>query len=120
MTGKEFAEAHGDSSTWTTADFEAELNLAEIDAQQTKDSRPKAAANRAKVKGHALAAFADALLFSAAIAAGIAVSRLLADASQDIAVIVAIAAAFGTYSALAGTFTDVFGPTIDRLRGVEH
>lgn len=33
MTGHEFAEAHGnDSSTWTSADFEAEMNLAEIDA----------------------------------------------------------------------------------------
>ncbi|MFJ6069071.1 hypothetical protein ACIQHU_39280 [Streptomyces tendae] len=32
MTGPEFATAHGDSSTWTTADFETEINLAEIDA----------------------------------------------------------------------------------------
>lgn len=33
MTGPEFATAHGnDSSTWTTADIEAEINLAEIDA----------------------------------------------------------------------------------------
>jgi hypothetical protein len=33
MTGPEFAAAHGnDSSTWTSADFEAEINLAEIDA----------------------------------------------------------------------------------------
>lgn len=33
MTGPEFAHAHGDdSSTWTDADFETELNLAEIDA----------------------------------------------------------------------------------------
>lgn len=33
MTGPEFAAAHGnDSSTWSTADFEAEMNLAEIDA----------------------------------------------------------------------------------------
>ncbi|QLJ06835.1 hypothetical protein HZZ00_38050 (plasmid) [Streptomyces sp. NEAU-sy36] len=33
MTGPEFAAAHGnDSSTWTTADFETEINLAEIDA----------------------------------------------------------------------------------------
>lgn len=33
MTGPEFAAARGnDSSTWTPADFEAELNLAEIDA----------------------------------------------------------------------------------------
>jgi hypothetical protein len=32
MTGPEFAQAHGDSSTWTTADFETEINLAEIDA----------------------------------------------------------------------------------------
>jgi len=36
MTGPEFAAAHGnDSSTWTTADIEAELNLAEIDAYLT-------------------------------------------------------------------------------------
>jgi hypothetical protein len=33
MTGPEFAQAHGnDSTTWTTADFETEINLAEIDA----------------------------------------------------------------------------------------
>ena len=32
MTGPEFAAAHGDSSNWTPADFEAEQNLAEIDA----------------------------------------------------------------------------------------
>ncbi|MFF7795562.1 hypothetical protein [Streptomyces sp. NPDC007991] len=33
MTGHEFAQAHGnDSSTWTSADFEAELVLAENDA----------------------------------------------------------------------------------------
>lgn len=33
MTGPEFATAHGnDSSTWTTADFETAMNLAEIDA----------------------------------------------------------------------------------------
>lgn len=33
MTGPEFAAAHGnDSSTWTSADFETELVLAENDA----------------------------------------------------------------------------------------
>lgn len=33
MTGPEFAEAHGnDSSTWTPADFDTEMVLAEIDA----------------------------------------------------------------------------------------
>lgn len=33
MTGPEFATAHGnDSSTWSPADFETEINLAEIDA----------------------------------------------------------------------------------------
>ncbi|MEU8469570.1 hypothetical protein AB0F30_16880 [Streptomyces sp. NPDC029006] len=33
MTGPEFAQAHGnDSSDWSPADFEAEINLAEIDA----------------------------------------------------------------------------------------
>jgi hypothetical protein len=32
MTGPEFAATHGnDSSTWTTADFDTEMNLAEID-----------------------------------------------------------------------------------------
>jgi hypothetical protein len=34
MTGPEFAAAHhNDSSNWTTADFEAEMNFAEMDAQ---------------------------------------------------------------------------------------
>lgn len=33
MTGPEFAQAHGnDSSTWSSADIEAEINLAEADA----------------------------------------------------------------------------------------
>ena len=41
MTGPEFATAHGDdSSTWTSADFETEINLAEIDAYTTPDPRP--------------------------------------------------------------------------------
>ncbi|NUQ95893.1 MAG: hypothetical protein HOY79_04790 [Streptomyces sp.] len=35
MTGPEFAEDHGDCTTWTVADFEAEQNLAEIDAYLT-------------------------------------------------------------------------------------
>ncbi|QKW31505.1 hypothetical protein HUT11_35675 (plasmid) [Streptomyces seoulensis] len=36
MTGPEFATAHGnDSSTWSAADFETELNLAEIDQLPT-------------------------------------------------------------------------------------
>lgn len=34
MTGPEFATAHGnDSSAWTSADFETEMNLAEADCQ---------------------------------------------------------------------------------------
>ncbi|MFJ8657472.1 hypothetical protein ACIRNU_34680 [Streptomyces rochei] len=37
MTGPEFAQAHGDSTTWTTTDFETEINLAEIDAYTTTD-----------------------------------------------------------------------------------
>lgn len=33
MTGPQFAAAHGNDSTdWTAADFETELNLAEADA----------------------------------------------------------------------------------------
>ncbi|MFB7738321.1 hypothetical protein ACFC08_28815 [Streptomyces sp. NPDC056112] len=33
MTGPEFAEAHGNDSTdWSSADIETEINLAEIDA----------------------------------------------------------------------------------------
>lgn len=39
MTGPEFAHAHGnDSSTWMPADFEAEINLAEIDAWTGPDT----------------------------------------------------------------------------------
>ena len=34
MNAHEFAKKHGnDSSTWTAADFETEMNLAEIDVQ---------------------------------------------------------------------------------------
>jgi len=37
MTGPEFAANHGnDSSTWTTTDFETEINLAEIDAHTAR------------------------------------------------------------------------------------
>lgn len=37
MTGPEFATAHGnDASTWTTADIEAEQNLAAIDAHSRR------------------------------------------------------------------------------------
>lgn len=45
-TGPEFAAAHGnDSSTWTAADFETEMNLAEIDAWRTQQTtRPQTAA----------------------------------------------------------------------------
>ena len=44
MTGPEFAQAHGnDSSTWTSADFETEINLAEIDAHTTTDDHDLAA-----------------------------------------------------------------------------
>lgn len=46
MTGPEFAAAHGnDSTTWTTADIEAEQNLAEIDryaGQTPTDYQPAA------------------------------------------------------------------------------
>lgn len=48
MTGPEFAAAHGnDSSTWSSADFETEIILAEIDAhtarpQPTTDYTPAA------------------------------------------------------------------------------
>lgn len=36
MTGPEFAADHGNDSTdWTPADFETEINLAEIDAYRT-------------------------------------------------------------------------------------
>lgn len=35
MTGPEFAAAHGnDSTNWMPADFETEINLAEIDAHR--------------------------------------------------------------------------------------
>lgn len=40
MTGPEFAQAHGDSTDWTTADFEAEINLAEIDAYTAPNPTP--------------------------------------------------------------------------------
>jgi hypothetical protein len=43
MTGPEFATAHGnDSSTWTPADFETEINLAEIDAHLLPGSTSRA------------------------------------------------------------------------------
>jgi hypothetical protein len=40
MTGPEFAAAHGnDSSTWTSADFEAELVFADNDMQALRNRR---------------------------------------------------------------------------------
>ncbi|MGW7283963.1 hypothetical protein ACWGH4_00430 [Streptomyces sp. NPDC054847] len=42
MTASEFRTAHGDPQTWTTADIEAQQNLAEID--QLPD--PHASADR--------------------------------------------------------------------------
>ena len=45
MTGPEFAAAHGNDSTdWTTADIETEINLAEIDAYKTTTADYKPAA----------------------------------------------------------------------------
>ncbi len=42
MTGPEFAEAHGnDSSTWSSADFEAELVFADNDMQALRNRRTK-------------------------------------------------------------------------------
>ena len=41
MTGPEFAQAHGNDSTdWTAADFETEINLAEIDASKATPTDP--------------------------------------------------------------------------------
>ncbi|HEX5567103.1 MAG TPA: hypothetical protein VFY14_09310 [Streptomyces sp.] len=53
MTGPEFAAAHGnDSSTWTPADFDTEINLAEIDAhttpQPTDDQQPARSPHRVR------------------------------------------------------------------------
>lgn len=48
MTGPEFAHQHGDdSSTWTTADIETEINLAEIDAYLATHPQPTAPASAA-------------------------------------------------------------------------
>ncbi|MCL8016867.1 hypothetical protein [Streptomyces sp. AS02] len=41
-TGPEFAKAHGnDSSTWTEADFDTEMNLAEIDLYRVCARKPR-------------------------------------------------------------------------------
>ena len=46
MTGSEFAKAHGnDSSTWSSADFEAELVFAENDMQALRARRTKKPTN---------------------------------------------------------------------------
>ncbi|MGW2384425.1 hypothetical protein [Streptomyces sp. NPDC001658] len=48
MTGPEFATAHGnDSTTWTPADFDTEIVLAEIDAYTTPDPQPAPRASAA-------------------------------------------------------------------------
>ncbi|WP_228994395.1 hypothetical protein [Streptomyces sp. DH8] len=52
MTGTEFRETHGDPTTWTTADIEAQQNLAACDAHHpltpdtTIPGTTKAAADR--------------------------------------------------------------------------
>jgi hypothetical protein len=53
-TGPEFARNHGnDSSTWTSADFETEMNLAEADLQSVRallNRKPKTAAPAADLQ----------------------------------------------------------------------
>lgn len=75
-------------------------------------------ARRNQQKANILTFTAETLLISATVAAGIAVYELLANTPSPLAVIGAISVAFGTYSFLTPMFTDVFGPTINRLRGL--
>lgn len=48
MTATEFRETHGDPTTWTTADIEAQQNLAACDAHTPDTTTPdtKTAADR--------------------------------------------------------------------------
>ena len=75
--------------------------------------------DRNQSKANALTAVAETLLITATLAAGIAMFELLANTPDVFAVSAAIAVAFGTHGVLAPTFTTVFGPAIDRLRGLE-
>jgi hypothetical protein len=69
-------------------------------------------------KANALTGLAETLLITATLAAGIAMYELLANTPDVFAVAAAIATAFGAHGFLAPMFTAVFGPTINRLRGL--
>lgn len=75
-------------------------------------------ARRNKRKAQALVLTAETLLIAATLAAGIAVYEIFANLPHVFAVTAAIIAAFGTHSLLAPMFTDVFGPAVNRLRGL--
>jgi hypothetical protein len=75
--------------------------------------------NRNKVKANALQALAETLLITATLAAGIAMYELMANTPDVVAVSAAIATAFGAHGFLTPMFTAVFGPTIDRLNGLQ-
>lgn len=76
-------------------------------------------ARRNQIKANTLNAAAETLLVAATLAVGLTMFHLLANTPQAIAVVAAIASAFGADSFLRPTFTAVFGPTINRLRGLE-
>lgn len=75
-------------------------------------------ARRNQHKANLLTAIGEFLLVSATLAAGLTAYRLT-QAAPYAGVILAIAVAFGTDRTLRPMLTDVFAPTIDRLRGLE-
>ena len=75
-------------------------------------------ARRNQIKANALTAVSETLLVTATIAVGLTMYHLTANVPYA-GVVLAIAAAFGADSFLRPTFTTVFGPAIDRLRGLE-
>ena len=70
-------------------------------------------------KAQALLITAELLLIAATLAAGIAVDQICANLPRIFAVTAAIIAAFAANYLLAPMFTEVFGPAIDRLRGLQ-
>lgn len=70
-------------------------------------------------KASAIDATADTILIAATLAAGVSIFHLLANAPQAMAVIAAIAVAFGVDSFLRPILADTIGPIVDRLRGLE-
>lgn len=84
-----------------------------------QDQAAAKTARRNQRKADALKTIAETLLSAATVAVGVTAFYLLANIPQVLAVTGAIAGSFAADSYLRPMFTATFGPTINRLRGLE-